>query len=146
MVGFSQVAGLLMVYAAGWISDRVGPKPTMAVVLLTAGIATVLIGYLTGIHLMVIIFIQPILVNAFFPGAFAALSRIAPPHLRSVTSALGPPSAFLIGGGILPAVIGYMGETHSFAAGIILAGGFMLLGPVLVFFVKLGQYDDQAGC
>jgi hypothetical protein len=27
-----------------------------------------------------------------------------------------------------------------------LAGGVMLFAPVLVFFLRLGQYDDQAGC
>jgi NNP family nitrate/nitrite transporter-like MFS transporter len=57
-----------------------------------------------------------------------------------------PPSAFLIGGGILPALIGYMGGIYTFAAGITLAGAFMLVGPVLVYFLKLGQYDDQTGC
>jgi NNP family nitrate/nitrite transporter-like MFS transporter len=146
LIGFSQVAGWLMVYGAGMITDRVGQKATMATVLLTAGIATILIGLLNRGWLVAAIFAQPILVNAFFPGAFGALSRIAPPHLRSVTNALGPPFAFLIGGGILPTVIGYMGETYTFAAGIILAGAFMLLGPVLVYFLKLGQYDDQTGC
>lgn len=146
LLGFSQVAGLLMVFVAGWITDRVGQKPAMAIILLSAGIATILIGLLKGAALIAVIFIQPILVNAFFPGAFAALARIAPPHMRSVTSALGPPTAFLIGGGILPTVIGYMGETCTFGAGIILAGAFMLLGPLLVFFLKLGQYDSQAGC
>lgn len=146
LIGFSQVAGLLMVFAAGWVSDRFGQKATMTTVLLTAGIATILIGLLHGAWLIAAIFIQPVLVNAFFPGAFAALSRIAPPHLRSVTNALGPPASFVIGGGILPAVIGYMGETYSFASGIILAGAYMLLGPVLVLFLKLGQYDDLSGC
>jgi MFS family permease len=135
-----------MMFAAGWITDHVGQKATMAVVLLTAGIATIFVGLLQGTWLIVIIFVQPVLVNAFFPGAFAALSRIAPPHMRSVTTALGPPSAFLIGGGIMPTLIGYMGQTHTFGAGIMLAGGFMLLGPVLVLFLKLGQYDSQTGC
>lgn len=146
LIGFSQIAGLLMVFAAGWISDRFGQKATMTAVLLTAGIATIFIGLSHGAWLIAAIFIQPVLVNSFFPGAFAALSRIAPPHLRSVTNALGPPASFVIGGGILPAVIGYLGETYSFASGIILAGAYMLLGPVLILFLKLGQYDDLSGC
>jgi NNP family nitrate/nitrite transporter-like MFS transporter len=36
--------------------------------------------------------------------------------------------------------------TTGFAAGITIAEAFMLMGPVLVYFLKLGQYDDQAGC
>lgn len=146
LIGLSQMTGLAMVFLAGWVTDRLGERPTMAIALQSAGAATVLLGLLRDEWLLVIIFIQPAVLNSFFPGAFAALSRIAPPHLRSVTNALGPPSAFLIGGGILPAVIGYLGETYTFASGIMLAGGFMLIGPILIFFLVLGQYDDQAGC
>jgi NNP family nitrate/nitrite transporter-like MFS transporter len=135
-----------MVFVAGWITDRVGQKPAMLAALLSAGLATVLIGTLKGGWLVVMIFIQPAMLSSFFPAAFGALSRIAPPSLRSVTSALGPPVSFLIGGGILPAVIGYMGEHYTFSAGIVLAGGFMLAGPLLIIFLKLGQYDNQAGC
>ena len=94
LIGFSQVAGLLMVFVAGWITDRVGQKFAMTVVLLTAGIATILIGLLDGGWLMVVIFVQPVLINAFFPGAFAALSRIAPPHLRSVATCPDPAYRF----------------------------------------------------
>ena len=146
LIGFSQVSGLLMVFAAGWITDKIGQKPTMVVTLLTAGISTILIGILEGGWLIAIIFIQPALLSSFFPGAFAALSRIAPPSMRSVTNALGPPTAFLIGGGMLPTLIGYMGESYSFSAGILLAGCFMSIGPFLIFFLKLGQYDDESGC
>lgn len=146
LIGLSQTTGLAMVFLAGWITDRIGQKPTMAMTLLAAGLSTVLMGILEGGWLIAVIFIQPAVLSSFFPGAFAALSRIAPPSMRSVTNALGPPTAFLIGGGILPAVIGYMGEAYTFSAGIMLAGGFMLVGPVLVYFLRLGQYDSEAGC
>lgn len=146
LIGLSQMTGLAMVFFAGWVVDRLGERPTMAISLQLAGVATVLMGLLQDDWLLAIIFIQPAVLNSFFPGAFAALSRIAPPQLRSVTNALGPPMAFLIGGGILPALIGYLGETYTFAAGIMAAGGFMLAGPILIFFLVLGKYDHQAGC
>ena len=146
LIGLSQTTGLVMVFVAGWVTDRLGQKSTMGAALLAAGVATVLLGLVRGPWLAVVIFLQPAMLSSFFPGAFGALSRVAPPHLRSVTNALGPPLAFLIGGGFLPTLIGHLGETRSFAAGILTAGGFMLLGPVLVFFLSLGQYDGQAGC
>ncbi|MFZ7125523.1 MAG: MFS transporter [Desulfobacterales bacterium] len=146
LIGLSQVSGLLMVFIAGWVTDRIGQKPMMVISLLVAGVATVLLGMMQGRALLIVLFLQPILLNSFFPGAFGALSRIAPPSMRSVTNALGPPTSFLIGGGVLPAVIGYLGETYTFSSGIILAGVFMLCGPLLVTGLRLGQYDDQAGC
>jgi len=146
LVGLSQISGLLMVFVAGLITDRVGQKTMMTTTLLSAGLFTVLIGVLKGGWLIAAIFIQPALLNAFFPAAFGALSRIAPPQMRSVTNAIGPPLSFLIGGGILPMVIGYLGETHTFASGMILAGVFMLIGPCLMPLLKFGQYDNQPGC
>ena len=146
LIGLSQMTGLAMVFVSGWLSDRFGQKPTMAATLLAAGSATVLLGLLKGGWLVGIIFVQPAVLNSFFPSAFAALSRVAQPSLRSVINAMGPPISFLIGGGILPTVIGYMGETYSFSAGIVLAGAFMLAGPLLVLLVKLGQYDNLEGC
>ncbi len=146
LIGMSQISGIVMVFVAGWITDKVGQKPTMMVTLLAAAILTILLGTVKGTILLVVLFVQPAVLSSFFPAAFGALSRIAPPAMRSVTNALGPPFAFLIGGGVLPATIGYLGETYTFSMGIVLAGCFMLAGPLLLIFLKLGLYDDQSGC
>jgi NNP family nitrate/nitrite transporter-like MFS transporter len=146
LIGLSQLPGVVMVFVAGWITDKIGQKPTMIITLLATAILTVLLGVAKGKVLIIVLFLQPALLSSFFPAAFAALSRIAPPSMRSVTNALGPPLAFLIGGGTLPAIIGYMGTAYTFSMGIIAVGCFIALGPFLVFFLKLGQYDDQSGC
>ncbi len=146
LIGLSQISGIVMIFFAGWFTDRVGQKKVMALSLLLTGLLTVLISCTTGWVLILVLFLQPAVLTAFFPAGFAALSRIAPPSLRSVTSAMGPPLAFLIGGGIAPLCIGYLAESYTFSIGILLVGCFILIGPTLVFFVKLGMYDDQSGC
>jgi NNP family nitrate/nitrite transporter-like MFS transporter len=146
LIGLSQVSGVVMVFVAGWITDKIGQKPAMMMSLLATAVLTVLLGVAEGAALLIVLFLQPAVLSSFFPAAFAALSRVAPPSMRSVTNALGPPLAFLIGGGVLPAAIGYMGEARTFSAGIVVAGCCMALGPVLLLFLKLGQYDDQSGC
>ena len=146
LVGLSQLSGLFMAFFGGWMADRIGQKATIATLLILAGSCTVLIGWLRGIWMVVVIFLQPALITAFYPAAFAAVSRIAPPSMRSVSNALAPSTAFLIGGGLIPTLIGYAGEASSFALGISLLGCFILVGPVLVIFLRLGQYDEEAGC
>lgn len=146
LVGLSQISGLIMVFVAGILTDKIGQKPMMTAALALAGISTVLIGTLEGGLLKLFIFIQPAVLTAFFPAGFGALSRIAPPHLRSVTSSVGPPTSYLIGGGLLPPLIGYFGQTYQFSTGFILFGIFMLLGPLLTLFLKFGQYDEAPGC
>ena len=146
LIGLAQLSGFAMVFLAGWLADRVGQKRIIAISLLLTGVLTVYISYSKGWLLILALFLQPAVLTAFFPAGFAALSRIAPPSLRSVTSAMGPPLAFLIGGGIIPLVIGSLAERYTFSAGILLAGCFILCSSVLVFFVQLGRYDDLSGC
>jgi NNP family nitrate/nitrite transporter-like MFS transporter len=146
LIGMSQLSGVVMVFVAGWITDKIGQKPAMAITLLITAILTIALGIAKGTVLVMVLFLQPAILSSFFPAAFAALSRIARPSLRSVSNALGPPLAFLIGGGVLPAVIGYLGETRTFAVGILATGICMAIGPFLLYFLKLGRYDDESGC
>ena len=146
IIGLAQVTGLIIIFMSGWLVDKFGQKPVMAMSLITAGIATIFLGTLTDLGLIIVIFIQPVLVNAFFPGCFAALSSAAPPSLRSVATAMGPPIAFVIGGGIIPAMIGYLGEAYSFSTGIIIAGIFMLAVVFLILFLNFKNYADDPGC
>jgi NNP family nitrate/nitrite transporter-like MFS transporter len=146
LLGLSQISGLFVVFLSGWITDRIGQKRMMTLVLLSAGILTILIGALSGGLLVLLIFLQPAFLAPFFPAAFAALSRIAPPHMRSVATGLTLPSAFVVGGGIIPAFLGYTGEAYTFSTGIRIVGALMMCATILVMFLKLGQYDDEEGC
>ncbi|EKD35442.1 MAG: NarK [uncultured bacterium] len=146
LIGLSQLSGVAMVFFAGWLSDRIGQKKVMGGALLATGILTLLLAWTEGELLILVLFLQAAALTAFFPAGFASLARVAPPALRSVTGALGPPLAFLLGGGLMPTAIGFLAESYSFAAGIQVAGGFILLGPLLITSIRLGQYDDHAGC
>ena len=146
LLGLSQISGLFVVFLSGWITDHIGQKRMMTLVLLSAGIFTTLIGSLHGGLLVLVIFLQPAFLVSFFPAAFAALSRIAPPHMRSVATGLALPSAFVVGGGVIPAFLGYMGEAYTFSKGIMVVGCLMLSVTILVIFLKIGQYDAEEGC
>jgi NNP family nitrate/nitrite transporter-like MFS transporter len=146
LIGVAQLSGVAMLFFTGWLTDRIGPKRMMASSLLLAAVLTVLLSCTSGWLLIFVLVLQPAALTAFFPAGFAALSRIAAPSMRSVVNAMGPPLAFLLGGGLMPAIIGYMAESFSFSAGIFCAGCFIFLGPVLVLFVRLGEYDGQPGC
>ena len=145
LLGLSQISALFMTFFAGWVTDKIGEKRTIALFLLTSGAVTVLIGSLSGTWLKVAVFLQPALIVCFFPPAFAALSRIVQPYMRSLAAGMGPPTAFFLGGGLLPAALGYMGENYTFGLGIVLSGCIMMLGAVLVVFLKLLEKMED-GC
>jgi len=67
------------------------------------------------------------------------------PNLRSLATAWVTPSAFVLGGGLFPVLLGYMGQTVTFASGIVLAGGIIIVGSGLPFFLDLIEKMDD-GC
>lgn len=143
VLGLSRISGLFLTFVAGWATDRIGEKRAISVVLFAGGLATILLGMGSDTWLVLFVFLQPALVACFFPPGFAALSRVVAPSMRSVSSSLAIPLAFLFGAGVVPAGIGYMGQTHTFGLGISMVGGLMLLGPLLANLLKFQEYGEE---
>jgi MFS transporter, NNP family, nitrate/nitrite transporter len=137
LVAFSRLSGLAMAVAGGWATDRFGPRYTLTAVLLTTGVTTALIGAASGTFLLVCVFLQPLTAVCFFPAGFAALTRIGPPGARNIAVSLAVPIGFLIGGGVVPLMIGFMGDSFSFALGISIVGGCIAAGALPAYFLKL---------
>jgi NNP family nitrate/nitrite transporter-like MFS transporter len=141
ILAVSRVSGLFAAFISGWVADRYGVKRALTAIFLFSGLATILLGFTGGSWLVVMVFLQAALSAAFFPAGLVALSGVGRPTERNVVVSLAIPMSFIIGGGIFPTGIGYLGEVHSFSAGFILAGLIILSGAVLVRFLKLR--DDQ---
>jgi NNP family nitrate/nitrite transporter-like MFS transporter len=139
LVAVSRVSGLGMAFLAGWATDRFGARKIMAAVFLLTGTMTFLLGVTKGFWMVLIVFAQPMLAVCFFPAGFAALSCIGPSSSRNVAVSLTIPLAFLIGAGAIPAGIGIMGDTASFAFGFALVGIFILMGFLLSLTLQLPE-------
>ena len=132
LVGLSRVPVIAMALASGWISDRFGPKPTIAAVILFNGLTTILLGILPGRWVIPMMFLQPMLGVCFFPAGFTILSRIVPPGSRNLSVSLTIFIANLIGGGFLPTLLGVFGDRGGFGAAFIFVGILMSLGVFLL--------------
>ena len=137
LVSFSRISSLFMAFAGGWASDRFGPRKTLIIVFLFSGVATIAMGTVSGNWVLWAIFLQPMLAVCFFPAGFAALSRIGPAGARNIAVSLAVPLAFMIGGGGVPAFIGFMGDIASFSAGIGLVGVMVTMGAILAYFLRI---------
>ena len=131
LLSLSRVAALPMALAGGWVADRFGPLPTIRGVFLLTGLATIALGLLEGPWLEGAVFAQPVLAVCFFPAGFSALSALSPPEYRSMAVAMTIPVAFLLGGGCVPLVIGWLGDAGLFTQAFLLAGSLILLGTGL---------------
>lgn len=142
LVSASRLSGVAMAFVSGWASDRLGPRGAMAWVLGLCGALTLGLGAAREGWLIPLLFLQPMVAVCFFPPGFAALARLGSSSVRPVAVSLTMPLAFVLGGGILPALIGFLGQRLSFGWGISLAGALMLLGPLLLRRLDLAPRPD----
>jgi MFS transporter, NNP family, nitrate/nitrite transporter len=142
LMTLSRMFTLPMPFVVGWLSDRFGLKPVLAFVLVITGVSTLLIGALTGSLIKMIIFIQPLSAVSFFPPAFAALALIGSKETRNIMVSFTIPIAFLIGGGLIPNLIGILGDNDYFPLGFMLTGGFITAGAIIPAFLKFR--DDHS--
>jgi NNP family nitrate/nitrite transporter-like MFS transporter len=139
LVGLSRISPAGMAILSGWVTDRLGPKRALKVIFLANGIAVTLLGVASGSWMILLIFLQPMLASSFFPPGFAALSRIGGAKFKSTAVSLIMPVSFLLGGGVIPAMIGLLGQTRSFSTGFIILGGILLGGAIFVGYLKLAK-------
>jgi NNP family nitrate/nitrite transporter-like MFS transporter len=145
VLGLANIAPLVVVFVSGWIFKKIGPRPTMTLFLSLTGVMTILVGLLSGTAMVVCIFLMAALAVGFFAPAFASLSRIVQPNLRSLAAGFCTPIAFLLGGGLLPAGLGYLGQAASFSLGIAITGGVILVGSAATLLLRL-LTDLEPGC
>lgn len=143
LVAVSRITSVIMPVVSGWLGDRFGNRRMMVWVLFLAGLLTVPLGWAAGTVLLVFVVLQPMIAVCFFPSAFAVLSGIGPSGERSVAVSFCIPLAFLLGGGILPTVIGAVGDIFSLGDGLVVAGGMMVLAAVIAGLLMPGCHDGD---
>lgn len=137
VIAVSRISGLFMALAGGWAADRFGPRITMTAVFLLTGTTTIIMGIGTGPLVLAAVFVQPMAAVCFFPAGFAALARIGPPGARNIAVSLAIPLGFVIGGGAVPLLIGFMGDTVSFAMGFLIVGCCITAGAFPAYLLTL---------
>jgi hypothetical protein len=121
----------------GWITDGIGAQKTLMGVFMATGIITLFLGLASESWIVLFVFLQSIFATSFFPAGFAALSRIGSGRIKNVSVSLTVPVGFLLGGGVIAAGIGVMGEIKSFSLGFILFRIILLLGVLLARSLKM---------
>jgi NNP family nitrate/nitrite transporter-like MFS transporter len=139
LVGVSRISGLIALLFAGYLVDRFGAKPVISAILLSAGIATVAIWARSRAVVLVAVFSQPLLIVSIFPAILMAAARIAPRNLQNITLSLILPIGYGFGAGILPVLLGWLGDNASFSLGFLLYGILLAAGSILPFLLTLNH-------
>ena len=141
IVGLSRISGLIALFLAGYLVDRLGARKMISAILLSAGIATIAFWARSSAILLVAVFLQPILIVSFFPAVLTAIARIAPRQLQNLSISFVLPIGYGFGGGILPMVLGWLGDNATFALGFLIYGLMLMAGSGLPFLLRLR--DEQ---
>jgi len=133
LIGVSRISASFVLLLSGFLTDRLGAKKAMMVLLSATGISILLLGFFKGpIVTGVLLFLQAASVVCLFPIGFTIISLLFPSELRSVAVSLIIFMGFLLGGGMIPAALGHWAEAFSFSSGFMLLG--LLFLALLPFF------------
>ena len=121
-IALSRFCSIFMPILGGWAGDRFGHRNVVITVLLCSGFLTMPMGFVERELLLVLIFLQPMVAVCFFPSGFSILTGTAGGKGANLLVSLCIPAAFLTGGGIIPTLIGLIGDHFSLALGFSLAG------------------------
>lgn len=137
IVAMSRLPTLATALLGGWLADRIGPKKTIPLVMLTTGIMTLLVAVVPSPLLVPVIVLQAMVAVTFFAPAFAVISSLGMATSRNLVISFTVPLAYLLGAGVTPTLIGLCGKEGAFALGIGLYGVLLLLGAGLAAFLKM---------
>jgi NNP family nitrate/nitrite transporter-like MFS transporter len=142
LLAISRVFGLLGTLASGYFTDRLGTKWTLGLYFVCGSAAATLLGLSKGLLLVIAVCIQPAVATLFFPAGLTALSAAFEEKFRSVAVSLVIPVATIIGQGLVPTMIGFLGQQGAFYLGFVIMGGILLTGLLPLPFSRFLQ---QAG-
>ncbi|AGW13897.1 MFS transporter [Megalodesulfovibrio gigas] len=142
LLAVSRLSGPVMVLFAGVATDRLGARRTIAVYLIFSAITTAALGYAQGWWLVAATVLQPLSSVIFFPAGFAYISRLFAEEDRGLAISLIVPAAIVIGNGLVPLALGWMGDRHWFHLGFYSIGALACCGLLLV---RLLEESPAAG-
>jgi NNP family nitrate/nitrite transporter-like MFS transporter len=139
LLALSRIPTMIMAFVSGWLTDRIGPRRTLRIVLLVTGLMTLFLGIASRSVIRYAVFLQPLMAVCFFPAGIAAMSMIVSAKLRNIAVSLIVPMGFVVGGGLAPIFIGFIGDRGSFAMAITICGGLIAAGSIIAGLLKLND-------
>jgi len=131
LIALSRILSIGASLLSGMISDKFGPKRTLKLVFWGSGLSTFLLGSMEK-PLIPLVLLQAIFVASFFPPAFSMLSHMVEPQLRNLSVSFAVLSGTIVGGGVIPALIGTIGDKYTLGMGFSIFGLSLFIVPYLL--------------
>lgn len=136
ILGISRLASIGVAVACGFLVDRFSLRKIMFVMVVVTGAFTVLLGLAPARYVWIFLFLQAFFVTGFFPVGLVAIARTFNREMRGLATGIILALSMVIGGGIMPYLLGVSGDLYSFRLGIIILGILTMLVSALIFRLK----------
>lgn len=126
LLTISRIISISMLLFAGFIIRYLGNRTTIIGILIFTAMLTGLISVVQGRLLEMVVILQPAFVAVMFPAQLSCLAEIGEAWYQNVTIALIITVAMGVGAGLVPALLGFLGD-HGFGwLGFLGLSGFMI--------------------
>jgi len=105
---------------AGVVADRFGLKRSMVLSLVFCGALTSLMGAMNPSSSLALFTLQSPVAACLMPLIHFAIATIVPPEKNSTIVSLIAPFGFLMGAGVVPQLLGFLGDFNLYAQGFVL--------------------------
>ncbi len=139
ILAVSRLGGVGIALLCGWLVDRISLKKTMFTMICLAGTFTVLLGTVPVRFIGISLFLQAVFVTGFFPVGFVAIARTFVREMRGMATGLIASISTILGGGLVPYLLGVAGDTISFRVGVTCLGISVCLSSLLT--LKLEELE-----
>lgn len=136
ILGISRLASIGVAIACGFLVDRFNIRNILFNMLLITGIFTIFLGLVPAGLIGVVLFLQAFFVTGIFPVGLVAIARMFRKELTGPATGIIVAVSMVLGGGIVPFLLGVSGDLYSFRLGITILGILMSLVSACIFGLK----------
>ncbi len=122
LVVIARVISIGTAVLAGVFADRFGLKRSIVVSLILCGMITMLMGSIDPSASLVLFCIQSPIATCLMPLIHFAMATIVPAERNAAIVSIMAPFGFMIGAGVVPQVLGFLGDFNLYAEGFVLFG------------------------
>lgn len=136
ILGISRVGGIGISILAGFFIDKINLRKGIFIMMLIAGILTVLIGSAPVRFIGILLFLQTICLTGFFPAGTVSIARMFSRETRGMAAGIIFTISVMLGGGLMPYLLGLSGDHLGFRFGFFVLGILLSLSSLLTFSLK----------
>lgn len=132
LMTLSRVTSICLLLFAGPIINALGKRKTIILVLIFTSVLTGFLSVAQGRLLEMVIICQPAVIAVMFPAQLGCLAEIGEARYQNVTTSLLVTVGMTVGAGIVPALLGVMGDYGFGWLGFISLALFMLSAALII--------------